>query len=91
MALTCGVKRMIVLDLADVGVHQGPRTEVLCRRLRHQHPDLELTAGGGVRGPDDLNRLKECGVNLVLVASALHDGRLTGADLSKVASASRLP
>ena len=37
--------------------------------------------GGGVRGVDDLRRLKACGVRAALVASALHDGALTPADL----------
>jgi len=72
---------MIVLDLAAVGMNQGPATEELCRRLRREYPDLELTTGGGVRGPDDLRRLKDCGVNVVLVASALHDGRLKKEDV----------
>ena len=30
-------------------------------------PDVEVLAGGGVRGPDDLDRLRRCGVRGVLV------------------------
>jgi phosphoribosylformimino-5-aminoimidazole carboxamide ribotide isomerase len=72
-----GIRRMIVLDLARVGVGGGVGTEELCTRLKNAYTDLELTAGGGVRGIDDVNRLADAGVDRVLVASALHDGNIT--------------
>jgi phosphoribosylformimino-5-aminoimidazole carboxamide ribotide isomerase len=71
-----GVRRLIVLDLARVGVIGGTGTEALCQRLAAIHPEAELIAGGGVRGAADLRRLEECGVSSALVASALHDGHL---------------
>jgi uncharacterized protein related to proFAR isomerase len=43
-----------------------------------------VTAGGGVRGPDDLRGLHACGVKAVLVASALHDGRLRREDVQDI-------
>lgn len=67
-----GVGRLIVLDLARVGVGEGVGTEDLCRRLAMKFPQVELIAGGGVRGPDDLARLRECGVSAALVGSMLH-------------------
>ena len=79
-AVALGVRRLIVLDLARVGVGDGTGTEELCARLTAAHPDVEVIAGGGVRGPADLHRLRGCGVRTALVASALHDGRLTKAD-----------
>lgn len=75
-ALATGVRRLLVLDLARVGVGQGVGTEELCARLRRYDAGLQLSAGGGVRGPDDVRRLHEHGVDYVLVASALHDGRI---------------
>ena len=83
-ALRGGVKRMIVLDLAAVGMGQGVGTEPLCRSLRSLDPTLELIAGGGVRGPADLRSLSAAGCNAALVASALHDGRLTVEDCRAV-------
>jgi phosphoribosylformimino-5-aminoimidazole carboxamide ribotide isomerase len=80
-AVRCGVRRLLVLDLARVGTGQGTGTEELCARLAAAWPGVELAAGGGVRGADDLRRLREAGVTVALVASALHDGRLTRADL----------
>jgi phosphoribosylformimino-5-aminoimidazole carboxamide ribotide isomerase len=79
-----GIERMIVLDLADVGVAQGTRTLELCSTIRQQFPEIELIAGGGVRGLDDLRALWDAGCDAALVASALHDGRLTPDDVRRV-------
>jgi phosphoribosylformimino-5-aminoimidazole carboxamide ribotide isomerase len=75
-AVAAGVRRVIVLDLARVGEGAGTGTEELCRGLAESHPEVEVFAGGGVRDLADLRRLRRCGVAGVLVASALHDGRL---------------
>jgi phosphoribosylformimino-5-aminoimidazole carboxamide ribotide isomerase len=71
-----GVRRLLVLDLTRVGVGRGTGTEELCARLAAAYPDVEVSAGGGVRGKADLERLAACGVRAALVASALHDGAL---------------
>jgi phosphoribosylformimino-5-aminoimidazole carboxamide ribotide isomerase len=77
VALRAGVRRMIVLDLAQVGMDAGVGTLPLCRTLRSLAPELQIVAGGGVRGPDDLDALARAGCDAALVASALHDGRLS--------------
>ena len=80
IALRIGVRRMIVLDLARVGMDGGVGTEPLCRQLRCLSPQLEIIAGGGVRSAADLDSLARAGCDAALVASALHDGRLNAAD-----------
>ena len=75
-AIKVGVRRLLLLDLARVGMGGGTGTEQLCQEVLHQHPELEVIAGGGVRDVDDLRRLSEVGCAAVLVASSLHDGRL---------------
>lgn len=75
-AIACGAQTLIMLDLARVGVGGGTGTEELCRRVTAACPQVEVFVGGGVRGVEDLRRLKECGVAGALVASALHDGSL---------------
>jgi phosphoribosylformimino-5-aminoimidazole carboxamide ribotide isomerase len=75
-AIVLGVRRLLVLDLARVGMGRGTGTEEVCRRLAAGHPEITLAAGGGVNGRDDLERLRGWGVGVALVASALHDGRL---------------
>lgn len=80
--LATGISRLIVLDLADVGTGGGTRTLGLCREIRRAFPGIQLIAGGGVRGIDDLRLLAGAGCDGALVASALHDGRITPADLA---------
>jgi HisA/HisF family protein len=81
-AVDCGVRRLILLDLAHIGMNQGTGTEALCRNVHDAFPYVELIAGGGIRTAEDIHRLAECGVQAVLVASALHDGRLTATDIA---------
>jgi len=86
-AVEWGVGRMIVLDLASVGVGSGVSTRDLCLRIRATFPELELTTGGGVRQIDDLRWLNEAGIDGVLMASALHDGRITRHDIEALRTA----
>lgn len=76
-AVRIGIRRLLVLDLADVGQSGGVSTVALCRQLRSAFPTVQLYAGGGVRGWDDLVRLAEAGCSAVLVSSALHQGSLS--------------
>lgn len=79
-----GIKRSLILDLARVGGNQGAGTTHLLAELRTLYPRLELVAGGGVKGIEDLLALKEFGASAVLVASALHNGALQPLDLRKL-------
>ena len=70
-AIGQGVRRVLVLDLASVGVGAGTGTEALCQQLAARHPEVTVIAGGGVRDIADLRRLRAIGVRGVLMASAL--------------------
>ena len=83
--IEASARSIIVLDLAQVGMNRGVVTEALCRQIRDRAPHAELVSGGGVRGPEDLRRLADAGCDAALVASALHDGRITIKDLGPVA------
>ena len=76
MAIEIGVTRLILLDVARVGTSSGTGTIELVKALHRTHPTVELIAGGGISGLDDLLALQHAGASAVLVASALHDGRL---------------
>ena len=78
-----GIRQLIVLDLAQVGMNAGTGTEELCRSLASTYPDLEVITGGGIRDVEDLRRLEGHGVRGALVASALHDGRIQPSDWPK--------
>lgn len=85
VAVRAGFRRILVLDLSDVGTGHGPRTLGLCRLLKAELPGIELISGGGVRHAGDLRDLRDTGCSAALVASALHDGRITRADCDAIA------
>jgi phosphoribosylformimino-5-aminoimidazole carboxamide ribotide isomerase len=80
-AMSAGVTGVIVLDLARVGAGCGLDLELLAR-VRSAAPAVQVYAGGGVRGADDLEQLRRAGCQGALVASALLDGFITERDIS---------
>ena len=83
-----GVTEVILLTLLQVGTGAGPDLETL-RAARAAFPHVRLVAGGGVRTPADLRALAEAGADGVLVATALHRGWITAADVSAARSGRR--
>ncbi|MGD9714968.1 MAG: HisA/HisF-related TIM barrel protein, partial [Thermomicrobiales bacterium] len=81
--IDAGVSTLIVLDLAGVGIGEGIPTLPLCREIHKRWPNVSLITGGGVRNATDVVAALHTGVQSVLVASALHDGRLTSELLRK--------
>ena len=79
-----GIRRLIVLDVAAVGLGQGCPTLDLCRELRRRYSDLEITSGGGIRTMADIEQLTVAGCDNALVATALHNGRIGRAELTVV-------
>lgn len=74
---------VIVMTLARVGSDAGPDLERLSAIARRA-PEHRIHAAGGVRNAADLAALASAGMAGALVASALHDGRLTGEDLARL-------
>ncbi len=74
--------RVIAMTLGRVGGHAGPDLHRLGSVVAVTK--AAVYAAGGVRGPADLEALAQAGARGVLIASALHDGRLTRADLAGV-------
>jgi phosphoribosylformimino-5-aminoimidazole carboxamide ribotide isomerase len=72
-----------VIDLARVGTGDGIDIRQVAR-IRDAAPHATLLAGGGVRGVDDLARLADVGCDGVLVATALHDGRIGAHDIQAI-------
>lgn len=79
----CWPQKVIAMTLARVGSGAGPDLEQL-RTLRDAAPGRQIYAAGGVRDAADLLTLKLAGVAGALVASCLHDGRLTGSDVASL-------
>jgi HisA/HisF family protein len=74
--------RVILMTLDRVGTGAGPDLDALAA-LVERAGGRAVLAAGGVRGEDDLARLRAIGVAGVLVATALHDGRLSPAAVAR--------
>jgi phosphoribosylformimino-5-aminoimidazole carboxamide ribotide isomerase len=70
-----GVSGVIVLDLARVGSGEGVNVDFLKKVL--EDISIDVYVGGGVRDIKDLVELKNLGVSGVLVATALHSGKIS--------------
>jgi phosphoribosylformimino-5-aminoimidazole carboxamide ribotide isomerase len=78
--------RVIVMTLAKVGSAAGPDFARL-REIKSRAGEREVIAAGGVRHETDLRELGALGISAALVATSLHDGTLTGAQIAKLAMA----
>jgi phosphoribosylformimino-5-aminoimidazole carboxamide ribotide isomerase len=80
-------RRVVVMELAAVGVGGGPALACLDRitaSVRDEsRSDIAIYAAGGVRNAADLRTLKRHGVRGALLASALHDARIDAKSLSE--------
>ncbi len=77
-----GIRSVIVLMLDRVGTARGlPRGRL--RALRLAAAGLDLVAGGGIAGLDDLLFLRDAGFSGALLATALHDALITPDDLRR--------
>ena len=76
---------VIAMTLARVGSGAGPDVDRL-EEIRALAGGRKIYVAGGVRGGADLVALAERGVSGVLVATALHEGRLGRAGIAAVAS-----
>jgi phosphoribosylformimino-5-aminoimidazole carboxamide ribotide isomerase len=74
--------RIILMTLDRVGTGAGPDFDALGALVERAH-GRAVFAAGGVRDEDDLARLRWMGVGGVLIASALHDGRLSAATIAR--------
>ena len=74
----------ILMDISRVGGAQGPN---LARLADHQRraSSVRWFVAGGVRDGRDLGALQEQGAAGVLLATALHEGRITRAEIAALA------
>jgi phosphoribosylformimino-5-aminoimidazole carboxamide ribotide isomerase len=82
--VSCWPQKVIAMTLARVGSSAGPDLERL-GAIRDAAPGRRIYAAGGVRDAADLVSLQRSGIAGALVASCLHDGRLTGKDIAALA------
>jgi phosphoribosylformimino-5-aminoimidazole carboxamide ribotide isomerase len=76
LARALSVREVLVIDLARVGSGSGPPLDAVAE-LASALPGVAIYAGGGVRDDADLRALESAGAAGALVATALHEGRVT--------------
>lgn len=69
----CGVERIIYTDIARDGALVGPNIEQTLAVARSAN--VRVTASGGVSSLDDIERLRDAGVDSVIVGKALYEGK----------------
>lgn len=74
---------VIAMTLARVGSGSGPDFARLSDIRGRAGAGRRIFAAGGVRDIRDLERLADMGIAGALIATALHDGRLSPADLAR--------
>lgn len=80
VALDAGVSSFLMLDLARVGSGEGPGGEDRVIDLKRRFPTARFWLGGGLQGKADIDRLEKLPIEGVMVATALHEGRLGRAE-----------
>jgi phosphoribosylformimino-5-aminoimidazole carboxamide ribotide isomerase len=83
-AVAAGARTLLVLDVGRVGTAGGVDLGLL-EALRRAFPSERLLAGGGVADRRDLDRIRDAGCDGVLLATALHAGRIGAADVLAIA------
>lgn len=69
----CGVERIIYTDIARDGALVGPNIEQTIAIA--EAANVRVTASGGVSSLDDIKRLRDAGVDSVIVGKALYEGK----------------
>jgi len=69
----CGVERIIYTDIARDGALVGPNIEQT--RAVAEAANVRVTASGGVSSLDDIKRLRDAGLDSVIVGKALYEGK----------------
>jgi len=75
-------ENIIAMNIDHIGGDSGPDFELLAS-LQRQAINSQIIAAGGVRTEQDLINLELQGIERVLIASALHDGRITKRSVEK--------
>ena len=77
-----GVDQIILLDLDRVGTQQGINFSFLKKLLRKS--EARIIVGGGIKNLFELEKLENLGISGALVATVLHNGKVTINELKVV-------
>jgi phosphoribosylformimino-5-aminoimidazole carboxamide ribotide isomerase len=75
-----GATNIFCTDISKDGMMQGPSIELYIK-IMEQHPEINLTASGGVSNINDVKRLKEIGCAGVIIGKAIYENLVTLSEL----------
>lgn len=78
-----GIEYVTCTDISTDGMLTGPNLE-LYKNLLIRFPQLSLIASGGVSGKEDLIKLRNIGVDGVIVGKAIYEGRIQMYELAEL-------
>jgi phosphoribosylformimino-5-aminoimidazole carboxamide ribotide isomerase len=78
-----GINTVTCTDIATDGMLSGPNLD-LYKKLMTLFPSVKWIASGGVSNLEDLVKLKELGVNGVIIGKAIYEGRISLDQLTKL-------
>jgi phosphoribosylformimino-5-aminoimidazole carboxamide ribotide isomerase len=76
-------EKIIIMNLPNVGSNLGPNLECLSA-YRQRYPQQNFIAAGGTRDIQDLKALRQMGIHQVLVATALHNGKINPENIAQL-------
>ena len=71
-----GITYITCTDISTDGMLQGPNVG-LYKKMLKTFPSIKLIASGGVSGMEDIVKLKQTGVDGVIVGKAIYEGRVS--------------
>ncbi|MBK6379749.1 MAG: 1-(5-phosphoribosyl)-5-[(5-phosphoribosylamino)methylideneamino]imidazole-4-carboxamide isomerase [Chitinophagaceae bacterium] len=71
-----GATNIFCTDISKDGMMQGASID-LYKKIIAAHPEINLTASGGVGNMDDVKRLKEIGCSGVIIGKAIYENLVT--------------
>lgn len=74
----------VITDISKDGMLEGPATD-LYARLMKEFPEMKLIASGGISGIEDLQPLKDIGMDGVIIGKAIYENRISLKQLEEFA------
>lgn len=71
-----GAHNIFCTDISKDGLMEGPSVD-LYKKIKEQHPEINLIASGGVTTINDVVELKAIGCSGVIIGKAIYEGNIT--------------
>lgn len=71
-----GAHNIFCTDISKDGLMEGPSVD-LYKKIKEQHPEINLIASGGVTTINDVVELKGIGCSGVIIGKAIYEGNIT--------------